>query len=132
MTTVIQIHCPECGAANSVPAGALLAMVDVDDDLNPQPAGDVAWICARCERAVTARVDLRYLLALITAGVPLLEPDGDADNATGLAPHPEHPGAGQAFTLDDLLELHEQLAEQTWFSALAAISDAVFDRSVQQ
>jgi hypothetical protein len=132
MATVIQIHCPECRATNSVPADALLAMVDLEDDLNPQPGGEVVWICVRCESAVTARVAWRCLLALISAGVPLLESDGDADNATERPPHPECPGPGQAFTLDDLLELHEELAEQTWFSTLVEISDTPFDRSVKK
>jgi hypothetical protein len=132
MTTVIQIRCPECGVANSVPSDALLVTVDGDDDPRPQPSGEVVWICHRCEKVVTAHLGWRNLFTVIRAGVPLLELDGDVDDATSMPPHPEHPRAGHAFTRDDLLELHEQLAEQTWFSALVEISDTAFDRRGQQ
>jgi hypothetical protein len=119
--TIIQTRCPQCGTENSVPAGALLATVSAQD-LDPEYAGTVAWICAGCDQVVHAPVAWHAFLALFTAGVAMLEEDGDLAQDTDLPPHPEQPPAGHAFTPDDLLELHELLAGDTWFSALAATS----------
>ena len=119
--TTIQIRCPQCGTENSVPAGALLATVNAEDR-DPDYAGTVAWICAGCDHVVSAPVALQAFLTLVSAGVAILEADGDFDQVTDLPPHPEQPPAGQAFTTDDLLELHELLAGDTWFSALTATS----------
>jgi hypothetical protein len=71
---------------------------------------------------VSVPVAWQAFLTLITAGVAMLEQDGDLDQVTDLPPHPEQPPAGQSFTPDDLLELHELLAEDTWYSALVSIS----------
>lgn len=120
--TIIQIRCPQCGTENSVPAGALLATVSAED-LDPDYAGTVAWICAGCDHVVSAPVAWHAFHTLFTAGVAMLEQDGDFTQVTDLPPHPEQPPAGQAFTPDDLLELHELLAGDTWFSALAATSN---------
>ena len=119
--TNFQIRCPQCGTENSVPAGALLAAVSADEP-DPDYAGTVAWICAGCDHAVSATVAWHAFLTLVTAGVAMLEQDGDVAEVTDLPPHPEQPPAGQAFTPDDLLELHELLARDTWFSALEATS----------
>ena len=117
--TSFRIECPQCGTENSVPAGALLATVS-PDDVDPDYAGTVAWICSGCDHVVSAPVALQAFLTLVTAGVATLEQDGDLAQATDLPLHPEQPPAGPAFAPDDLLELHELLAGDTWFSALAA------------
>ena len=120
--TTIQIRCPECGTENSVPAGALLATVNADDR-DPDYARTVAWICAGCDHVVSASVALDAFLTLVTAGVAMLEQDSDVAPVTDLPPHPEQPPAGQAFTPDDLLELHELLAGDTWFSVAAGTEE---------
>ena len=119
--TIIQTGCPRCGTENSVPAGALLAAKG-GEDLDPDYAGTVAWICAGCEHVVSAPVAWQTFLTLISAGIAMFEQDDDVDQVTDLPLHPEQPPAGHAFTPDDLLELHELLAGDTWFSALASIS----------
>ena len=119
--TIIRTECPRCGTENSVPAGALLAATGTED-LDPDYAGTVAWICAGCEHVVSAPVAWQAFNTLISAGVAMLEPDGDVDEVTDLPPHPEQPPAGREFTPDDLLELHELLAGDTWFSTLVSVS----------
>lgn len=118
--TIVHIECPQCGTDNSVPAGALLATVSAED-LDPDHAGTVAWICAGCDHVVSVPVALQHLITLVAGGVEMLEQDDSAEVAD-LPPHPEQPPAGHAFTPDDLLELHELLAGDSWFSALAATS----------
>ena len=121
--TIIQIWCPGCGTENSVPGGALLSTVGAED-LDPDYAGAVTWICAGCEQLVYAPLTWHAVLTLLTTGVTMLEQDGDFNQDTDLPPHPEQPRAGQPFTPDDLLELHERLSEDTWFTALATTSPA--------
>jgi hypothetical protein len=121
--TIIQIWCPGCGTENTVPSGALLSTVGAED-LDPHYAGAVAWICAGCVHLIAAPVTWNAFLTLLSNGVTMLERDGDFDQETHLPPHPEQPRAGQPFTPDDLLELHERLSEDTWFTALATTSRA--------
>jgi hypothetical protein len=127
--TFINITCPACGLASTVPVDALLvslAVADHDADTwFPQAetdaheavemAGAGAWTCATCADLVSAHIGWTALLTLVTAGATLL----DDASAEELPPHPEHPTAGAPLTRDDLLALHELLASDTWFDALA-------------
>ena len=124
-TTFVSITCQACGLNSDVPVDALLVSLAVGDH---QPgtefpgtgvdaaeaadaAGTVAWTCNRCADLVTAQLDWRALLTLVTAGVTLLDDAG----LEALPPHPEHPEPGASLTRDDLLALHELLASDTWF-----------------
>ena len=124
-TTFVSITCQECGLTSTVPVDALLVSVAVDDHQTgtgstdtevdaanaADTAGTVAWTCNSCADLVTAKLDWRALLTLVTAGVTIL--DDAAPEA--LPPHPEHPEPGASLTRDDLLALHELLASETWF-----------------
>jgi len=123
-TTFVSITC-QCGLSSTVPVDALLVSIAVDDHqtgtgfpdievdaANPaDTAGTVAWTCYSCADLVTAKLDWRALLTLVTAGVTVL--DDPAPEA--LPPHPEHPEPGASLTRDDLLALHELLASERWF-----------------
>jgi hypothetical protein len=113
--TTINVDCRECGVNNTVPAGALLAAAGTDD-LPVDFAGMVYWICEGCDEVVSAPVAWSVFLQLIGAGVRLIEEGLESTRP----PHPEHPCDSQAFTPDDLLELHELLATDNWFGTLAA------------
>jgi len=112
--TTASIECPRCGTPSLVPVDALLVTVAVDED-DAQLAGYASWLCASCSDLVAAPVSWPSLLTLITAGAPLLDEGGDE-----LPTHPESPANGPTLTRDDLLELHELLASDTWFDALTA------------
>jgi hypothetical protein len=112
--TMINIDCATCGATNVLPAGAVLATAGVAD-LDSQFGGQVGWICSGCLQMVWASVSWQAFLDLLLAGVPLIEEDAETD----LPPHPEHPMSCRALSRDDLLDLHELLATDDWFSALA-------------
>ena len=123
--TFVSITCQECGLTSAVPVDALLVSVAVDDQQTgtgvpdtevdaanaADTAGTVAWTCDSCADLVTAKLDWRALLTLVTAGVTVL--DDAAPEA--LPPHPEHPEPGPSLTRDDLLALHELLAFDRWF-----------------
>jgi hypothetical protein len=115
--------CCQCGSKELVRADAMLASVDVGE-LDAHLAGVVTWICSHCKRLTTAEMAWQPFLTLVTCGVPLLEESEDDELPDALPPHPERPASRPAFTPDDLLELHELLTTDTWFSALSAASDA--------
>jgi len=132
-TTFVSITCQECGLTSTVPVDALLVSVAVDDHQTAtgfpdtevedaanaaDTAGTVAWTCDSCADLVTAKLDWRALLTLVTAGVTFL--DDAAPEA--LPPHPEHPEPGAPLTRDDLLALHELLASGTWFDQVLLLS----------
>jgi hypothetical protein len=141
MTTTINVTCAQCGTANSVPAGAMLATVDTEG-LDYCLAGSVCFICCGCVDVVTEPVAWQPFLTLLTAGVPLVEDDTTDDvhvfgacGATGVSPfvvrspHPEHPVAGPAFTPDDELDMHELLSADMWFTELVATDTTVQPQS---
>jgi len=111
---IISVDCTECGANNLLPAGALLATATADS-VDVHCGGELTWICGACQEVVWAPVGWRSFLLLMQAGVPLLEEDLENHRP----PHPEHPQENHAFTLDDLLDLHELLATDEWFSGLS-------------
>jgi hypothetical protein len=112
------VECTQCAMMNSVPTGAMLATAQVEA-LDDHLIGAVSYICAGCDKVVSVPVTIPDFLTLLRAGVELLEEvDGD-DPDRDLSPHPEHPREGIPFTPDDVLALHELLADDTWCSALA-------------
>jgi len=124
-TTFVSITCQECCLTSTVPVDALLVSVALDDHQTgtglpetevdaanaADTAGTVAWTCDSCADLVTAKLDWRALLTLVTAGVTFLDDAGPE----ALPPHPEHPEPGASLTRDDLLALHELLASDRWF-----------------
>jgi hypothetical protein len=118
--TSVKLICFQCGTADVVPADAMLASVG-SGELDAHLGGIVSWICGICHTITTAELAWQPFIALVTAGVLLLEEDEDPELPDDLSPHPEHPISGRTFTHDDLLELHELLATDNWFSELTAV-----------
>lgn len=125
--TFVNIKCPACGIATTIPVDALLVSVagdDPDPGLLPEmgaPGSDgtaatVAWACDSCADLTSIEIDWPTLLTLVTAGATLLDEASDDE----LPPHPEHPTAGAPLTPDDLLALHELLASDTWFDQVVS------------
>jgi len=116
-TRVVNISCQTCGLTSIVPVDALLVSVAVEEE--DAAAGIIAWTCDSCGDLVTAQVDWRALLTLVTAGATLLDDASDSDGEA-LPPHPEHPAEGTPLSRDDLLALHELLASDSWFDQLTS------------
>ena len=112
------VECSQCDMINSVPTGAMLATAQIEE-VDVHLVGAVSYICARCDTVVSVPVTIPAFLTLLSAGVALLEEVDENDPGHELSPHPEDPRAGRPFTPDDLLELHELLADDAWCSALA-------------
>jgi len=112
--TLFSIECSRCAGECEVRAEALLVEVDADVE-DEAVAGVVHFLCDSCADLVALPVDWTALVSLVTAGAALLEED-----LTDPRPaHPEAPAAGGPLTLDHLLELHETLADDSWFDRLA-------------
>lgn len=120
MATNVAVECTRCGTAHTVPVDALLvALAETGDPAqDPDLAARVSWLCGQCADLVDIPIDWTGLLVLVTEGATLLTHDDDEE--TLLPPHPEAPTSGPAFTADDLLELHELLAADSWFAVFAA------------
>ena len=116
--TTIKINCPMCGSVDNLPAGALLASVDIEDP-EIHLAGAVMWICSGCNRLATAALTWHQFSLVVTAGVPILDADTDDNLNAKLPPHPELPSFHSGrLTADDILDLHELLGTENWFRAL--------------
>ena len=120
MTTNVTVECTRCGTTHAVPVDALLvALAETGDPAQDADlAAHVSWLCGQCADLVDIPIDWTALLVLVTEGAALLTLDDDEE--TLLPPHPEAPTSGPAFTADDLLELHELLATDSWFATFAA------------
>lgn len=77
------------------------------------PAVLYGFACPSCQDPVLKVADRNAVNLLETAGV-------SADGPVELLapPHPEQPGPGPAFSHDDLLTLHELLADERWIADL--------------
>lgn len=98
----INTHCPTCGEISLTPD---------DIELRAGPEAFYAFGCPQCQRRVRNRADDRVVRLLESAGV------------TPLAGAPEGVPADPVFTYDDLLDLHDLLADDDWFSALLALEE---------
>lgn len=88
-----------------------------------RPGGpELAFRCPGCDRAYRSVVDQDTARALGWAGVPTSRPSEDE---TG---HPERPPAGPPLTYDDVLDLHELLATDDWFTYLLIVSEELAGR----
>ena len=97
--TVLKTSCTRCECLIELPLSSLLLAHVLGDDL----PGRVAYICFACEDIIVDRVP--------PSALTFLEREGCDVPIVGLrVPHPEGPMVGPALTMDDLLDLHEQLA----------------------
>lgn len=97
---MITTHCPTCGDI-TLTADAI--------QLRAGPDAFYVFGCPQCQRRVRNPVDDRVVRLLESAGATRLTGAGEASV--------EAP----AFTYDDLLDLHDLLATEDWFSALLAL-----------
>jgi hypothetical protein len=73
--------------------------------------GSYVFRCPACRMAVTKAAEPRIVDLLVTAGVRL--------DVWHLPAELDEPRTGEAFTHDDLIELHDLLAGDTWFTTLS-------------
>lgn len=101
--------CPECHAEVSLSARRLT--VRVDEGI--ATSGEVLFTCLNCHATVAVLVDPAAVALLVTGGVSHLS------LSSPVMAHPESVTDGPALTHDDLLDLHRELARDTWFDQLA-------------
>jgi hypothetical protein len=101
---VLATTCARCDSAMSLPTGAVL-LTRTDD-------GAIGWlICDHCQDLVGRSVPGTAYQSLLTGGCHLLR-------APEPLPYPEQRPSGPALHVDDVLTLHELLADD---EALAAV-----------
>lgn len=93
----VQFDCPRCSTALRVRLGALF--------IDHAATDACSWvICGTCDDLVSTTVPRGALPALVAAG-------GHVMAATDRLPHPEQRPDGQPIVVDDVLALHELLAD---------------------
>lgn len=117
--TTIRATCPSCGEVDLTPEQIVLTVIRADE-IPVGPDSHYAFTCPSCTERVEKPADERIAHLLTTGGVSVSVVDGPG---TTLAPHPESPPAGPALTYDDLLDLHELLADERWFEQMLALTD---------
>lgn len=112
----ITAQCPACLIRQDLPPSCTLLEIAAAD-AEPDTGSTATWICQRCHRLVGVSIDLAVLVDLVRAGAPLLD---TADKATAKV-YPETITPGLPLTWDDLLDLHEQLAQPDWLNQLQCL-----------
>jgi hypothetical protein len=109
----IRCRCSSCAEISSAALDELLLVLpDGPDDPGPQ----IVHGCDHCGATTLRDIDERLAGLLLTHGIVAVpyvgQPAAEA--------HPENPPAGPAITADDVLAMHELLADDGWGTALAA------------
>ena len=108
------LTCPECHAEVSLSARRLTVRIDE----GTATAGEVLFTCLSCQTTVTVGMDASAVALLVLGGVTHLS------LTAPVVTHPEVVPAGPAFTHDDLLDLHSELACESWSDPLATAPPA--------
>jgi hypothetical protein len=107
----IRTNCPTCGQVD-LSAEAISLEVAGDGD-----RGRYAFTCPDCRSDITRAADRKVVSLLLAAGATSHSAETPAEEAPSLPaedrnPSPEAP----AFTLDDLIDLHFLLQDETWLA----------------
>ena len=105
----IRASCPDCGDVELTTAD-VTARVCAEDN-----RGSYAFRCPSCRMAVTKDAEQRIIDLLVTSGVAL--------QVWRLPAELSEPRGGAPLDHDDLLEFHELLQTDTWFSQLSGMVD---------
>ncbi len=117
--TRIRASCPECGEVDLFPQDVTLRVVRAADGVVTS-GSCYRFNCPDCTGTVTKPADDRIAQLLTTGGVPIEELAEDTAEIDDRPSHPESPPGGPRLTRDDLLDLHELLEGETWFTQLLA------------
>ena len=110
-STQFTIICPTCRAENVLTARRLLVRVDAEQSTT----GEVLFSCLGCHDTAALTLDAAGIAALVMGGVTFLS------LSPPVVEHPEIRPAGPAFTSDDLLDLHTELAGDDWLAGLVSL-----------
>ena len=103
--------CPGCRAELVLTARRLLVRVDAERSTT----GEVLFTCLGCHDTAALALDAAGIAALVMGGVTFLS------LSPPVVEHPEVRPEGPAFTADDLLDLHVELAGDDWPAGLVAL-----------
>ena len=108
--TNIRSTCQCCGAVALIRPAQVLLLAEPGET-----SGAYMFMCAVCEQLTVRPAQTGEVQLLVAAGVPV---GGAAGQMTGTRPAPGR-DASPLFTLDDLLDFHQLLADDDWFPRLA-------------
>ena len=105
------VICPSCRSEVVLTARRMLVRVDAEQ----ATSGEVVFTCLGCHDTVSVALDAAGVAALVMGGVTFLS------LSPPVIEHPEVRPAGPAFTPDDLLDLHDELAGDDWLAGLVSL-----------
>ena len=122
----IRTNCPTCGEVDLSPEAISLEVAGSGD------RGRYAFTCPDCSADITRAADRTAVRLLLAAGATSEREGAPAETAASLPAEDRNPCPdAPAFTLDDLIDLHFLLQDQTWLAEDAARAasrgDAVAD-----
>jgi endogenous inhibitor of DNA gyrase (YacG/DUF329 family) len=106
----IQTPCPDCGREAHLDPAVVAVLPGSESSV-----AHYAFVCPRCEAPVVKTADAHAVRLLRTARASVA-----GATECVLARHPEAPGAGAAFTPDDLIDFHQLLTTDGWFALVAS------------
>lgn len=118
--TRIRATCPSCGEVELRPADVVLRRV-LGASGEVVEGSSYRFNCPDCADEIEKPADERVASLLATGGVPV-EDVAASELAADRPEHPESPPDGPRLTYDDLIDLHQALADPTWFDRLASIT----------
>jgi predicted RNA-binding Zn-ribbon protein involved in translation (DUF1610 family) len=117
--TTIRTTCPRCGEVDMGPESILLSVRSNGRE------GSYRFTCPECEDAVEKRADRKIVALLVSAGVDIDRGDDLSSRHPELfddertAPIERAPD-GPAFTIDDVIEFHYLLEDDTYIREFLA------------
>ena len=105
--TSIRTNCPRCGEVE-MRADVILLTVE-----SGTGEGIYSFVCPVCEDLVEKPADRKIVSLLRSVGVETAEHAGEVVTS-------EERPEGPEFTLDDVIDFHFQLADDSWFDRLLA------------
>ncbi len=119
--TTIRATCPRCG---EVEMGAAAVLLTVEAG---RAEGSYSFVCPVCEQTIEKRADRKVVMLLLSAGVEVQEVGQTAQKTVerprqatleeALPPDPQP--EGPPLTVDDLIDFHFLLEDDSWLEDLA-------------
>lgn len=108
---IIRTNCPTCGEVDLSPEAISLEVAGDGD------RGRYAFTCPDCSADVIRAADRRAVGLLLAAGATSYGSEAPAESAPSLPAEDRNPCPdAPAFTLDDLIDLHFLLQDETWIT----------------
>jgi predicted RNA-binding Zn-ribbon protein involved in translation (DUF1610 family) len=114
--TTIRTTCPRCGEVDMGPEAILLSVRQNGRE------GSYRFTCPQCADDVEKRADRKIVALLVSAGVDIDRGDEQMDSLFDQEDQAREVPSGPAFTIDDVIEFHFLLQDDSYIQEFLATS----------